>query len=142
MSGLPPPISQTGGPETPGHLSSSAPPFHHHRLMNGGKDAKLQRTSNRWLLTFFPFLFQTILGCGSPEAWHTKDATPPWTPFWSSGVLVNLGGAEQRETKHRWSSGVAWKHSGHRLDGQLLMSATTDINTSLLKREPHWGAAM
>ncbi len=50
-------------------------------------------TSNLWLLTFLPFLFQTILGCGSPVAWHTKEATPPWTPVWSSGVRVNLGGA-------------------------------------------------
>lgn len=24
-------------------------------------------------------------------AWHTKEATPPWTPVWSSGVRVNLG---------------------------------------------------
>lgn len=57
------------------------------------------RTSNLWLLTFLPFLFQTILGCGSPVAWHTKEATPPWTPVWSSGVRVNLGGA-------------VWEHMG------------------------------
>ena len=50
-------------------------------------------TSNLWLLTFLPFLFQTILGWGSPEAWQTKEDTPPWTPVWSSGVRVNLGGA-------------------------------------------------
>lgn len=57
----------------------------------------LRRTSNLWLLTFLPFLFQTILGWGSPAAWHTKEATPPWTPVWSSGVRVNLGDAVWRE---------------------------------------------
>ena len=54
-------------------------------------------TSNLWLLTFFPFLFHTILGRGSPVAWHMKEATPPCTPVWSLGVLRNFGGAEERE---------------------------------------------
>lgn len=87
-------------------------------LNDEGKDTKLWCTSNLWLLTFLPFLFQTILGCGSPAAWHTKDATPPWTPVWSSGVLVNLGVAERREIKHQhfkaltvvnWNSYVAFQ---------------------------------
>ena len=54
-------------------------------------------TSNLWLLTFFPFLFHTILGRGSPVAWHMKEATPPCTPVWSLGVLRNFGGAEETE---------------------------------------------
>lgn len=33
-----------------------------------------------------------------PEAWHTNDATPPDTPIWSVGILVNFGEAvSQRE---------------------------------------------
>ena len=47
----------------------------------------------RWELTFLPFLFQLTMGFGSPDAWHTKDATPPDTPIWSPGIVVNLGGA-------------------------------------------------
>lgn len=56
-------------------------------------------TSNLWLLTFFPFLFHTIFGRGSPVAWQMKDATPPCTPVWSLGVLKNFGGAGERQ-KH------------------------------------------
>lgn len=37
-------------------------------------------TSKRWELTFFPFFIQVILGLGSPEAWHTNEATPPEMP--------------------------------------------------------------
>lgn len=61
-------------------------------------------TSKRWLLTLFPFLFHTILGRGSPEAWQMKEATPPWTPVWSFGVRKNFGGAErQKEGRlHNW----------------------------------------
>ncbi|TNN83521.1 hypothetical protein EYF80_006039 [Liparis tanakae] len=61
-----------------------------------------------------PFDFQTILGCGSPEAWHTKEATPPWTAIWSSGVRVNLGGAdcdlnilESGSNATRWKRGLS-----------------------------------
>lgn len=54
-------------------------------------------TSKRWLLTLFPFLFHTILGRGSPVAWQMKEATPPWTPVWSFGVLKNFGGAEREK---------------------------------------------
>ena len=50
-------------------------------------------TSMRWELTFLPFLFQLTLGLGSPVAWHTKETTPPETPIWSMGTLVNRGGA-------------------------------------------------
>ena len=62
-------------------------------------------TSNLWLLTFFPFLFQTILGRGSPVAWQMKDATPPCTPVWSLGVLKNFGGAEEREKERETEGG-------------------------------------
>lgn len=59
-------------------------------------------TSNLWLLTFFPFLFHTIFGRGSPVAWQMKEATPPCTPVWSLGVLKNFGGAvENRENRRR-----------------------------------------
>lgn len=58
-------------------------------------------TSNLWLLTFFPFLFHTIFGRGSPVAWQMKDATPPCTPVWSLGVLKNFGGAEKRSRETR-----------------------------------------
>lgn len=57
-------------------------------------------TSNLWLLTFFPFLFHTIFGRGSPVAWQMKDATPPCTPVWSLGVLKNFGGAANRAEDH------------------------------------------
>lgn len=50
----------------------------------------------RWELTFLPFLFQLTLGFGSPVAWQTKETTPPETPIWSMGTLVNRGGAEER----------------------------------------------
>lgn len=56
-------------------------------------------TSNLWLLTLFPFLFHTILGRGSPVAWQMKEATPPWTPVWSLGVLKNFGGAGKKKRK-------------------------------------------
>lgn len=48
-------------------------------------------TSKRCELTFLPFFIQVIRGLGSPTAWHTKDATPPEIPVWSSGVLMKLG---------------------------------------------------
>lgn len=54
-------------------------------------------TSNLWLVTFLPFLLQDIRGCGSPVAWHTKEATPPCTPVWSVGVRVKRGGSEREE---------------------------------------------
>lgn len=53
-------------------------------------------TSIRWELTFLPFLFQLTLGLGSPVAWQTNETTPPETPIWSTGTLVNRGGAEER----------------------------------------------
>lgn len=37
-------------------------------------------TSKRWELTFFPFFIQVMRGLGSPEAWHTNEATPPEMP--------------------------------------------------------------
>lgn len=55
-------------------------------------------TSKRCELTFLPFFIQVIRGLGSPTAWHTKDATPPEMPVWSSGVLMKLGmPARERE---------------------------------------------
>ena len=30
-------------------------------------------------------------GLGSPVAWHTKEATPPDNPVWSSGTLTKTG---------------------------------------------------
>lgn len=48
-------------------------------------------TSNRWELTFFPFFIHVIRGLGSPVAWHTKEATPPEIPIWSSGAFINVG---------------------------------------------------
>lgn len=66
-------------------------------------------TSNLWLLTFFPFLFHTIFGRGSPVAWQMKEATPPCTPVWSLGVLKNFGGAvkeKSRRWKHKMVSGA------------------------------------
>lgn len=58
-------------------------------------------TSIRWELTFLPFLFQLTLGLGSPVAWHTKETTPPETPIWSTGTLVNRGGARERGRRGR-----------------------------------------
>lgn len=58
-------------------------------------------TSIRWELTFLPFLFQLTLGLGSPVAWHTKETTPPETPIWSTGTLVNRGGASERRRQGR-----------------------------------------
>lgn len=48
-------------------------------------------TSKRWELTFFPFFIHVIRGLGSPVAWHTKEATPPDSPVWSSGTLMKTG---------------------------------------------------
>lgn len=53
----------------------------------------------RWELTFLPFLFQLTLGLGSPAAWHTNETTPPETPIWSTGTLVNRGGTRERTDK-------------------------------------------
>lgn len=53
----------------------------------------------RWELTFLPFLFQLTLGLGSPVAWHTNETTPPETPIWSTGTLVNRGGTAERTDK-------------------------------------------
>lgn len=55
-------------------------------------------TSKRWELTFFPFFIQVMRGLGSPSAWHTKDATPPDIPVWSSGDLMKLGMPKGGET--------------------------------------------
>lgn len=94
-------ISVTGEPCNRGKQASNiqtkdtANPFFPPEKQNNGPN-----TSNLWLLTFFPFLFQTILGLGSPEAWQMKEATPPETPVWSTGVRVNLGGAEIKRIDH------------------------------------------
>lgn len=56
-------------------------------------------TSMRWELTFLPFLFQLTFGLGSPAAWHTNETTPPETPIWSTGTLVNRGGTGERTDK-------------------------------------------
>lgn len=57
------------------------------------------RTSKRWELTFFPFFIHVMRGLGSPVAWHTKEATPPDSPVWSSGTLTNTGlPVRERET--------------------------------------------
>lgn len=53
----------------------------------------------RWELTFLPFLFQLTLGLGSPVAWHTNETTPPETPIWSTGTLVNRGETVGRTDK-------------------------------------------
>lgn len=53
----------------------------------------------RWELTFLPFLFQLTLGLGSPAAWHTNETTPPETPIWSTGTLVNRGETRERTDK-------------------------------------------
>lgn len=58
-------------------------------------------TSKRWELTFLPFFIQVILGLGSPEAWHTNDATPPEMPVWSSGDLTKLG--KPRRVRAKWA---------------------------------------
>lgn len=56
------------------------------------------RTSKRWELTFFPFFIHVIRGLGSPAAWHTKEATPPDSPVWSSGTLTKTGLPGEMET--------------------------------------------
>lgn len=58
-----------------------------------GTPPQPQLTSKRCEFTFLPFLFQVTRGLGSPVAWHTKEATPPDTPIWSLGSLINLGGS-------------------------------------------------
>lgn len=62
-------------------------------------------TSKRWELTFFPFFIHVIRGLGSPAAWHTKDATPPEIPVWSSGDLIKFGkpreGRWKEERRHK-----------------------------------------
>lgn len=37
-------------------------------------------------------------GLGSPVAWHTKEATPPDSPVWSSGTLMKTGLPGEMET--------------------------------------------
>ena len=37
-------------------------------------------------------------GFGSPVAWHTKEATPPDNPVWSSGTLTKTGLPGERGT--------------------------------------------
>lgn len=62
--------------------------------------ASLGQTSKRWELTFFPFFIHVIRGLGSPVAWHTKEATPPDSPIWSSGTLTKTGlPGRDRDTK-------------------------------------------
>lgn len=58
-------------------------------------------TSMRWELTFLPFLLQLTFGLGSPVAWHTNETTPPETPIWSTGTLVNRGGTGERTDKEK-----------------------------------------
>lgn len=70
-------------------------------------------TSNLWLLTFFPFLFHTIFGRGSPVAWQMKDATPPCTPIWSLGVLKNFGGAEEGQTQRKQITKIVSEEAKH-----------------------------
>lgn len=75
----------------------------------------------RWELTFLPFLFQLTLGLGSPVAWHTNETTPPETPIWSTGTLVNRGGTVERTDKEEdiktWqeekSALLQWSHGDH-----------------------------
>lgn len=91
-----------------------------------------RHTSNLWLLTFLPFLFQTILGWGSPAAWHTKEATPPWTPVWSSGVRVNLGDAvwgERQKMSHFFCVCVAplWPRCCSEATATLQISIHTPV---------------
>lgn len=64
-------------------------------------------TSMRWELTFLPFLFQLTLGLGSPVAWHTNETTPPETPIWSTGTLVNRG--ETGEKKDNGENIKPWQ---------------------------------
>ena len=131
-------LTRTDNSSSSSHLASVHSCFHttdeppseallqDQRRNTRSKAARPGRTSNLWLLTFLPFLFQTILGCGSPEAWHTKEATPPWTPVWSSGVRVNLGGAVRR-------AGVRGQRACER---QLLHNSfytTTNAITAALK---------
>lgn len=59
-------------------------------MLRTGRERQLV-TSKRWELTFFPFFIHVIRGLGSPAAWHTKDATPPEIPVWSSGDLMKFG---------------------------------------------------
>lgn len=72
-----------------------------------------QLTSKRWEFTFLPFLFQVTRGLGSPVAWHTKEATPPDTPIWSLGSLINLGGSGGSEEGSFEGSGTLTRTHVH-----------------------------
>lgn len=78
--------------------------------------------------TFLPFLFQNTWGLGSPAAWHTNDTTPPDTPIWSVGILVNLG-ATATQTQARY-----WRHN-HQLIIYSLHRAFTGF---VLNLQPLW----
>lgn len=79
---LPPSKGPWGGRlkgESVGRPSALPTPSHH------------RHTSKRWELTFFPFFIHVMRGLGSPVAWHTKEATPPDNPVWSSGTFMKTG---------------------------------------------------
>lgn len=64
-------------------------------------------------------------------AWHTNDATPPDTPIWSVGVLVNFGGAKREREKE----GEKLVRDGGKLKQRqdtrgLQMNSTTSNNHS------------
>lgn len=88
----------------------------------------------RWELTFFPFLFQLTRGLGSPVAWHTKETTPPDTPIWSTGTLVNLGGAGDRERQREREE----EEEGIRIDLREQSGATASSSGD---KPIHYGAS-
>lgn len=75
---------------------------HSQKVLEGDQEEQEEgaQTSKRWELTFFPFFIHVIRGLGSPVAWHTKEATPPDSPVWSSGTLTKTGlPRRDRDTK-------------------------------------------
>lgn len=54
-------------------------------------------------------------GVGSPSAWHTKEATPPDIPIWSSGALRKLGMPETAEDEEALTEDTHGKTYGQKL---------------------------
>lgn len=86
-------------------------------------------TSKRCELTFFPFFIHVIRGLGSPAAWHTKDATPPEIPVWSSGDLIKFG--KPREVRWKGEGRQKRENGGERTVINFWMWSHTTVSKEL-----------
>lgn len=69
-----------------------------------------------------------ILGLGSPVARHTKDATPPEMPVWSSGDLMKLGMPEERGGSKSDTSREGKRERRRGAEGRVLVSTACHVS--------------